>query len=98
MQENFVRTPDIIANLKTHPGGHRNAKRFDPKIKALWRILVEKCGDETFTLEVNVSALSSTLNVDRKTVRRWLAFMEEYRLLAVKNRQGWRYRSELGLK
>lgn len=102
------RVPRRLRTLKTHPGGHR-AGRFDPRIHALWSLLVNPLGDKNgrsasdyeragltvtdrarFELTVNLTLMARTLHVDRKTVRRWLAFFERRGWLELARRRGGR--------
>lgn len=86
----WVREPSLLANLKTHPGGHRGLRRFDPRIRALWRLLVDHADSADYTLILNKSAIAALLSVHRNTVSHWLNFFERYQLVKILNAGGGR--------
>jgi len=84
--------PRLLSELKTHPGGHRGLRRFDPRILGLWHVLVNRADQETFEVELNMTQLAKTFGVARSTMQRWLAFFERHHLLKLSQRHGGRGR------
>lgn len=82
-----MREPALLENLKTHPGGHRGLRRFDPRCRALWRLLVNQAGAD-FTLTFNKSAAAALLGVHRNTVNSWLQFFQHFGLLTIHGQRG----------
>lgn len=72
-----AKTPTGLHNLKTFPGGNRHLKRCDPRIKALWRLLVNHCDLTTFEVSANKTRLAKLLNVHPNTIGNWLSFFEK---------------------
>lgn len=69
--------PEALANLQTFAGGHRHLRRFDPRIKMLWRLLVNHSDPETFTVTYTKTCLAELLNVHPNTITNWLQFFED---------------------
>lgn len=84
---NTVRTPKGLENLQTFPGGHRHLKRFDPRIKMLWRLLVNHANAD-FTVIYTKKQLADLLDVHPNTIANWLKFFEQRQWIERPRRYG----------
>lgn len=82
--------PEVIKNLKTHPGGNRALKRYDPRILALWRHLVQHCHQDSYEIKANAVQLGEVFHVHPNTIRNWLKFFVARKLVSVINNGGGR--------
>lgn len=76
--------------MKTYPGGHRHLKRCDPRIKALWRLLVNHCDKESFEISYKRGPLAASLAVSTSTIDRWLNHFEKWGWIERQRRFGGR--------
>jgi len=76
--------------MKTYPGGHRHLKRCDPRIKTLWRVLVNHCDRESFEVCYKRQELADLLGVSASTIDRWLNHFEQWNWIERPRRYGGR--------
>lgn len=93
----LFREPSLLKTLKTHPGGHRKLRRYDNRIKALWRLLHRNLmvngnliEEEPHVREFNVTEAAELLGVARSTVQGWLGFFERRKWIVLRRRRGGR--------
>jgi len=87
------RLPELLAGLRTCPGGNRWAGLFDSRVLTLWTMLVNQAdAGGNYIVTINVSTVADELGVHRNTVRRWLAFFAKHHLVELGRRYGGRGR------